>query len=221
MPKRIPLLLALLLASAALLAACGSSDDTGTTEADSTSGGSPCESVDAPPAKKDADLPAPKDDEPTAAGVTFDTSCGSFTVTFDDRAPKTAASFQYLAEEGFYDDTVFHRVVPGFVVQGGDPTQTGTGGPGYQTVDPPPVGAHYTRGDMAMAKAATEPAGTAGSQFFIVTGDDIGLPAEYAIVGEVTDGLDVVMAIDALGDAGTELPTRPVVIESVKVGESG
>ena len=220
MPKRIPLLLALLLASAALLAACGSSDDTGTTEADSTSGGSPCESVDAPPAKKDADLPAPKDDEPTAAGVTFDTSCGSFTVTFDDRAPKTAASFQYLAEEGFYDDTVFHRVVPGFVIQGGDPLGTdpakaGTGGPGYSVDEKPPSDLSYTKGIVAMAKSQVEPPGRSGSQFYVVTGADAGLPPDYALVGEVTDGMDTVEAIDALGTPGADgPPTQTVVIES-------
>lgn len=220
MPKRIPLLLALLLAFAALLAACGSSDDTGTTEADSTSGGSPCESVDAPPAKKDADLPAPKDDEPTAAGVTFDTSCGSFTVTFDDRAPKTAASFQYLAEEGFYDDTVFHRVVPGFVIQGGDPLGTdpakaGTGGPGYSVDEKPPSDLSYTKGIVAMAKSQVEPPGRSGSQFYVVTGADAGLPPDYALVGEVTDGMDTVEAIDALGTPGADgPPTQTVVIES-------
>ncbi len=102
----------------------------------------------------------------------------TFVVTLDpESAPATAASLVALAEAGFYDDTVFHRIVPGFVIQGGDPTQTGGGGPGYQTVDVPADDAAYTHGVVAMAKAGPEPPGTAGSQFFVVTGADVGLPA--------------------------------------------
>ena len=220
MLKRISLLLCLLMACGALLVACGGDDDTGTTEADSTSAGSPCESVDAPAPKKDADLPAPKADEPTAEGVTFETSCGSFTVTFDDRAPKTAASMQYLAEKGFYDDTVFHRVVPGFVIQGGDPlgsdpVKAGTGGPGYHVDEKPPADLSYTKGIVAMAKSQVEPPGRSGSQFYVVTGADAGLPPDYALAGKVTDGMDTVEAIDALGTPGADgPPTQTVVIES-------
>ena len=81
-----------------------------------------------------------------------------------------------LARKGFFDGTIFHRIVPGFVIQGGDPTGKGTGGPGYKTVEPPPAGTLYTHGIVAMAKAANEPPGTAGSQFFIVTGKNVGLP---------------------------------------------
>ena len=108
--------------------------------------------------------------------------------------------------------------MPGFVIQGGDPTQSGSGGPGYSTRDAPAAGAAYTKGVMAMAKTATEAAGTAGSQFFIVTGADAGLPPEYAVVGKVTSGLDVVERIGKLGDPATEQPTQPVVIDSVTVG---
>ncbi len=107
------------------------------------------------------------------------------------------------------------------MIQGGDPTQTGSGGPGYSTVDKPASDAAYVKGVVAMAKTADEPAGTAGSQFFVVTGEDVGLPPEYAIVGTVTEGLDVVERIGRLGDPTTEQPTQPVVIESVTVGESG
>ncbi len=86
----------------------------------------------------------------------MDTSCGSFTIRLDQKtAPNTAASFAALAENGFYDGTVFHRIVPGFVIQGGDPTGTGTGGPGYSIVDAPPENATYTRGVVAMAKTET------------------------------------------------------------------
>ena len=153
--------------------------------------------------------------------LSFDTSCGTFVVTLDlESAPTTAASLVALAEAGFYDDTVFHRIVPGFVIQGGDPTQSGSGGPGYQTVDVPAPDASYTHGVVAMAKAGPEPAGTAGSQFFVVTGADVGLPPEYAVVGEVTDGLDVVDLIGTLGDPATEQPTQAVVIESVSASSS-
>jgi len=219
--NRIAMLPALLLAGAALLAGCGGGDDgSATTAADSTTGPSPCESVDTPPPKKEGELPPPQANEPTAAGVTFETSCGSFTVTFDDRAPKTAASFQYLAEKGFYDDTVFHRVVPGFVIQGGDPlgadpAKAGTGGPGYHIDEKPPADLSYTKGIVAMAKSQVEPPGRSGSQFYVVTGADAGLPPDYALVGEVTEGMDTVEAIEALGTPGADgPPTQTVVIES-------
>ncbi len=220
MPKRIPLVFALVLACGALLAACGGGDESAATEAGATTGASPCESVDTPPPKQDAKLPAPKADAPTAAGVVFDTSCGSFTVSFDDRAPKTAASFQYLAEKGFYDDTIFHRVVPGFVIQGGDPLgsdpqKAGTGGPGYHVDEKPPSDLAYTKGIVAMAKSQVEPPGRSGSQFYVVTGADAGLPPDYALVGEVTAGMDTVEAIDALGTPGADgPPTETVVIVS-------
>jgi len=125
------------------------------------------------------------------------------------------------SRSGFFAGTRFHRIVPGFVIQGGDPTQSGSGGPGYSTVDPPAQDARYEKGVVAMAKTGVEPPGTSGSQFFVVTADDAGLPPDYAIVGRVTDGLDVVMAIDAQGDAATELPLKPIVVESVTVEERG
>jgi cyclophilin family peptidyl-prolyl cis-trans isomerase len=109
--------------------------------------------------------------------------------------------------------------VPGFVIQGGDPTGTGAGGPGYQTHDKVPANAAYTHGVVAMAKSGAEPPGTAGSQFFVVTQDAPQLPPDYAIVGKVTEGLDVVDAIGALGDA-SEQPTQPIVIEDVRVETS-
>ena len=148
------------------------------------------------------------------------TNCGSFTIELDPKtAPKTAASLVSLAESGFYDGTTFHRVVPGFVIQGGDPTGTGGGGPGYKTVDAPPSDAAYTKGVVAMAKAENEAPGTSGSQFFVVTGPDIGLPADYAVVGKVTDGMVTVDAIEALG-TGDGPPSMPVVMERVTVQTS-
>ncbi|KAA0274342.1 MAG: peptidylprolyl isomerase [Acidobacteria bacterium] len=210
---------ALALACALVIGACGG--DGPATDA-ATSAAGPCEEVQAPPPKQDAELPRPKDDAPTAAGVVFDTSCGSFTVSFDDRAPKTAASFQYLAANGFFDGTVFHRVVPGFVIQGGDPLgsdpeRAGTGGPGYHVDEKPPADLSYTRGVVAMAKSEVEPPGRSGSQFYVVTGADAGLPPDYALVGEVSEGMETVDAIDALGTPGADgPPTQTVVIESAR-----
>ena len=133
-----------------------------------------------------------------------------------------SASFASLARTGFFDRTVFHRIVPGFVIQGGDPTASGTGGPGYSTVDTPPAGTTYTRGTVAMAKAGNEAPGTAGSQFYIVTAPDAGLPPDYAVIGKVVSGDDVVENIGKLGDpasgeAGT--PVKPVVIKEATVRE--
>jgi cyclophilin family peptidyl-prolyl cis-trans isomerase len=150
--------------------------------------------------------------------LVFQTNCGSFTVTLNQKlAPNTTASLVSLARRGFFTDTFFHRIVPGFVIQGGDPTGSGSGGPGYKTVDRPPRNARYTHGVVAMAKGASEPPGTSGSQFFVVTSADAGLPAEYAIVGKVTKGLDVVDRIGKLGDPNTEQPREAVVIRRVRV----
>jgi len=213
----------LVLALGLLVAGCGGSDSTTETSASETTtqtGAGPpaCAEVDAPAPREDggATQPSERLDPEKTWTLAFDTSCGSFVVTLDvDGAPATAASLVSLARSGFYDDTVFHRIVPGFVIQGGDPTQSGAGGPGYSTVDRPQSDAAYVKGVVAMAKTQAEPAGTAGSQFFVVTGDDIGLPPDYAIVGKVTKGLDVVQLIDTQGDPATEQPLRPVVVRSV------
>ena len=209
-----------LLLALALVAGCGGGDDesSGTT----TSSSGECESVEAPAPREPEAREAPSEplDASTTHTLTFDTSCGSFTITLDpDLAPETSASLVALAQDGYFDDTIFHRVVPGFVIQGGDPTQTGAGGPGYSTVDVPPSSAAYTKGVVAMAKSGVEAAGTAGSQFFVVSGADAGLPPEYAIVGEVTEGIETVERIDALG-VGDGPPSQPVVVSSVTAGES-
>ncbi len=153
--------------------------------------------------------------------LTVRTNCGDFTIELDSQAsPNAAASMYSLAENGFFDGTTFHRVVPGFVIQGGDPTGTGTGGPGYSTVDPPARATRYTKGIVAMAKTQADPAGTAGSQFFVVTAEDAQLPPDYAVIGRVVDGMDAVERIEALGDATTQRPSRPVVIEQVEAETS-
>jgi peptidyl-prolyl cis-trans isomerase B (cyclophilin B) len=200
-------------------AGCGGGDEATET---TTSASGECSRLDAPEPREPGSLEPPS--EPLANGttytLTFDTSCGSFTVTLDPKlARNTAPSLVALARAGYFDDTIFHRVVPGFVVQGGDPTQSGSGGPGYSTVDVPPADSAYTKGVVAMAKSGAEAPGTAGSQFFVVTGADAGLPPEYAIVGEVTEGMDAVERIDALG-VGDGPPSQPVVVDSVTVTES-
>lgn len=219
--RRHALIAALLSASVLAAAGCGS-DDPSTTNAEPGVSASGCEDVTSPEAREDGALSAPTErlDPQNTYTLVFDTTCGSFTVTLDQAgAPQTAASLVSLARGGFFDNTIFHRIVPGFVIQGGDPTQTGAGGPGYSTVDPPAADAAYVLGVVAMAKTGAEPAGTAGSQFFVVTGADVGLPPDYAIVGTVTAGLDVVQAIGNEGDPNTELPLRPIVVKTVTVDD--
>lgn len=228
----------LLLLACALLAttavACGSDDEDGgggdatataTTAETTAEAAAPgtCEPAD-PAAPKSGKVGKPTGElDPSKTYVaTVTTNCGAFDITLDvERAPKTANSFAHLAEEGFYDGTSFHRIVSGFVIQGGDPKGDGTGGPDYSVVEAPPSDLQYTKGVVAMAKTAAEDPGTSGSQFYVVTGDDAGLPAEYALVGEVTKGMDVVEAIGEVEtDPATEQPIDPVIIESVKVTAS-
>lgn len=215
------------------LGACGSEDKksgadsagtstTATTATEATGnppvGANGCQQVEAPAAKPDDGAKKPKAplDDSKEWTLQFRTSCGLFTVALDlDSAPNASASMVSLAKSGFFDNTVFHRIAPGFVIQGGDPTASGTGGPGYSTVDKPPRDAKYTKGVVAMAKTEQEAPGTAGSQFYVVTGKDAGLPPDYAVIGKVVEGLDTVERIGALGD-GSEQPTQPVVIYSVK-----
>jgi len=189
-------------------------DDAGSTQA--SAGG--CAKVEAPEAKT-VSFEAP--DQVLKAGedatAVVKTSCGTFEIALDtERAPKTANSFAFLAEEGFYDDLTFHRVAPDFVIQGGDPEGTGTGGPGYSVDEKPPPNLSYTKGIVAMAKSSADPPGRSGSQFYVVTAPDAGLPPEYALVGKVSEGYDVVEKIDALGTAG-EKPKQTVLIEEVTI----
>jgi peptidyl-prolyl cis-trans isomerase B (cyclophilin B) len=213
---------ALLACLIAALAGCGGGDGESGGDTTTTAAASGCEVV-AAPDPRDAPTVTPPEgtlDPSKTWQLVFETSCGDFTVDLDlDLAPETTASLVHLAREGFYDDTVFHRIVPGFVIQGGDPTQEGTGGPGYATLDVPPASVGYTKGTVAMAKSGLEPSGTAGSQFFVVTADGVNLPPQYAIVGKVSDGMDVVERIGELGDAN-ERPTQPVVVRTVTVSES-
>jgi peptidyl-prolyl cis-trans isomerase B (cyclophilin B) len=180
--------------------------------------GSDDEGQTATPEVKDVKLEKPEPGSVVAEGeqatVKLETTEGDFTITLDTTDwPLTANSFAYLTEEGFYDGLGFHRIVPDFVIQGGDPTGSGSGGPGYSLVETPPKNTKYPIGTVAMAKTGTEPAGTSGSQFFVVTGaQGETLTPDYAIAGKVTEGMDVVEAIGNLGSAD-QTPTRQVVIE--------
>ena len=211
---------------AVLVAACGSGDDdeqpaAAPTPAPTAEGPVGCEKVDEPNPKGAGDLAKPKESlKPGKTYVaTVSTNCGDFEITLAvKQAPKTAASFKHLADEKFYDGLAFHRIAPGFVIQGGDPKGDSTGGPGYSIVETPPNDLVYEKGVVAMAKAENEPRGASASQFFIVTGEVLDLPPDYALVGRVTGGQDVVEKIAVDGDA-SEKPIDPVVMTSVKVAE--
>jgi cyclophilin family peptidyl-prolyl cis-trans isomerase len=146
------------------------------------------------------------------------TSCGEFEITLDPkRAPRTGGSFASLVSKRFYDNLTFHRIAAGFVIQGGDPKGDGLGGPGYTVVEKPPQDVAYTKGVVAMAKTQTDPPGASGSQFFVVTGEDVGLPPDYALLGKVTKGQEVVDKIGVLAVDSNEAPTQPVVIRQIRI----
>ena len=207
--------IAVAIVAAILISRSGGDSDSSTT---ASAGADGCKQVEAPQPKQ-VSLKAPKQTLKQGEEVTavVQTSCGTFDIALDTtRAPKTANSFAYLSEEGFYDDLTFHRIVPGFVIQGGDPLGTGTGGPGYSVDEKPPANLAYTKGTVAMAKSSAEPPGRSGSQFYVVTGADAGLPPEYALVGKVDRGMDVV---DRIGKLGTpsEKPKQTVLIEKITI----
>ncbi|MFI5034720.1 MAG: peptidylprolyl isomerase [Acidimicrobiales bacterium] len=151
--------------------------------------------------------------------ATMVTSKGTMEIALDHAsAPVTVNSFVFLARWHYFDGVVFHRVIPGFVLQGGDPTGRGTGGPGYRFDDELPRPGRYEVGSLAMANAGPN---TNGSQFFIISGPDgMRLPPLYALFGKVVRGLDVVAAINDVGSASGK-PREDVTIESVAISESG
>jgi peptidyl-prolyl cis-trans isomerase B (cyclophilin B) len=148
--------------------------------------------------------------------ATLSTTQGDITVElFDEDAPKTVENFRTLAERGFYDGVIFHRVIKGFMVQGGDPTGTGTGGPGY-TFEDEINERKIVRGALAMANAGPN---TNGSQFFIVTTDEAPwLDGKHTVFGQVTDGMDVVDRIEASDTDARDRPREDVAIRSVALG---
>jgi peptidyl-prolyl cis-trans isomerase B (cyclophilin B) len=229
-------LITALLALAIAVAGCGDDDDADGEAQKPATESQPAETQPAEETRgcKDVDQPPPRDgggqkkptrtlDASKTYEVVFETSCGAFTIRLDQKtSPQAAASFVSLARNGFFDETIFHRIVPGFVIQGGDPTASGTGGPGYSTRDKVPGNAAYDPGVVAMAKAGNEPPGTAGSQFFVVTGAGAGLTPDYALLGRVTKGTKVVQKIGELGDpasGGAGAPLQSVAIEETIVRE--
>ena len=206
-PIRSLALLAVVIASAACSAQPGASAPPAASAAPSVAaGGTECPTAE----------PAPLAAGETRA-VTIATDLGTMTLTIEaDLSPIAAGNFVALAGCGFYDGVVFHRVVRGFVIQGGDPTGTGTGGPGY-TITDEPVTTEYGRGTVAMAR--TTAPDSVGSQFFIVLDDAArGALAQantYQIIGSVTAGMETADAIAAAADA--ELPSDPVVMTDVSV----
>jgi cyclophilin family peptidyl-prolyl cis-trans isomerase len=196
------------LATFALIGALAMACTTGQT----ASTPSPTEAVGGCPTAQPAPLAAGQTRE-----VTIQTELGSMTLTIEaDLSPIAAGNFVALAGCGFYDGVVFHRVVPGFVIQGGDPSGTGTGGPGY-TIEDEPVTAQYARGVVAMAR--TPAPDSVGSQFFIVLDEAAREALEsantYQIIGTVTAGMETVDKIAAAADA--ELPSDPIAITDVSV----
>jgi peptidyl-prolyl cis-trans isomerase B (cyclophilin B) len=216
-------LLTFAVAATALAGGCGDGDGEGESQAQLPEG---CEPVEAP-APKEVKLERPKSARPPPSGsvATVETSCGSFEIALETRAsPKTTASFAHLVEQGVYDGTVFHRIVPDFVIQGGDPRGDGTGGPGYFVDEPPPPGVEYTRGTVAMAKTQVEPPGRSGSQFFVVVAADAGLPADFALLGEVSSGRGVTERIAEVGDPAAGQggkPQAPVLIDRITLDRPG
>jgi cyclophilin family peptidyl-prolyl cis-trans isomerase len=150
--------------------------------------------------------------------ATMETTKGTMTIALDPAgAPRTVNNFVFLARYHYYDDVVFHRIIPGFVIQGGDPTGTGTGGPGYRFEDELPKAGRYEIGSLAMANAGPD---TNGSQFFIISGPDgARLPPSYALFGKVVAGLDVVGALEATGSRSGS-PSERVAMISVTIAEA-
>ena len=188
------------------------------------------------PAVPGEPLPCPANDGSSAAVATFTgtptmcidtaktytvevtTSLGSYTAVLDAaKAPLAVNNFVYLARYHYFDNTPCHRIITGFVIQCGDPTGTGTGGPGYSFADELPAAGEYLLGSLAMANSGAD---TNGSQFFVISGDQgVALPPKYTLFGQVTKGMDVVTKLDAAGSAsGT--PSTAVTITSVTVIES-
>jgi peptidyl-prolyl cis-trans isomerase B (cyclophilin B) len=224
-----------------VLAACGSSSSStntvasthvtqseATSQATATQPAPPalkvpgCRSVPAPASRagEQASESTAQLDPARSYTVRLATNCGAIVIQLAVKeAPKTTASFAHLVQIGYYNGLTFHRVVPGFVIQGGDPNGDGTGGPSWKVVEPPPANLRYTKGVVAMAKSGTAPSGSSGSQFFIVAGPNTNLPPVYALVGRVVSREKAVEAIsrvptEAASEGGeASKPRIPIVIE--------
>ena len=147
------------------------------------------------------------------------TSMGTLTIALDPiAAPKTVNNFVFLAREGYYDGVIFHRIIQGFVIQGGDPTGTGRGGPGYRFEDELPKPGRYELGSLAMANAGPN---TNGSQFFIISGPSgVNLPPQYSLFGKVVKGLEIVDQMEKVRTGAGDKPVEDLVIQSVTITEA-
>jgi peptidylprolyl isomerase len=172
-----------------------------------------------PQTRQFPDVPEMGIDPAKRYAATIDTSLGTIVVALDAAsAPKTVNNFVFLANYHYYDGVIFHRIINGFVCQGGDPTGTGRGGPGYRFEDELPKPGRYEIGSLAMANAGPD---TNGSQFFIISGPDgARLPPNYSLFGKVVKGLDVVEKMQNVRTGGGDKPVEDVVINSVTISES-
>jgi len=210
-----------------IASACGSDDTSeGSTATEASTEGGDESSAECPPVDgsgeqlQNFDAAPPMCLEPGASyEAVVVTNKGEFTIELDpEQAPETTNSFVFLARNKYFDDTVCHRIIPGFVVQCGDPTATGTGGPGYTIIDELPGAGEYQIGSIAMANAGPQ---SGGSQFFIITGESgAALPPQYALFGEVIDGFDgTVVSMEAAGTAAGD-PSEPIEIQSITIVQS-
>ena len=169
--------------------------------------------------QKFSDVPEMGIDPAKRYTATMDTSLGTIVIALDAvKAPKTVNNFVFLALHHYYDGVIFHRIIGGFMCQGGDPTGTGRGGPGYQFEDELPKAGQYELGSIAMANAGPN---TNGSQFFIVSGSDgVRLPPSYSLFGKVVKGMEVVEAMQNVPTGRGDRPNEDVVINSVTIAES-
>jgi cyclophilin family peptidyl-prolyl cis-trans isomerase len=147
------------------------------------------------------------------------TSLGTMVIALHAAAaPTTVNNFVFLAREGYYDGVIFHRIIQGFMCQGGDPTGTGRGGPGYKFNDELPAPGKYEIGSLAMANAGPN---TNGSQFFIVSGrSGVGLPPQYSLFGKIVKGLDIVDKLEKVKTGPGDRPVDDVVIEGITITEA-
>ena len=172
------------------------------------------------PQQRSFDAPPPMCIDPEKTYIaTMKTSMGDLTIAlYPDKAPKTVNNFVVLARYHYYDGLIFHRIINGFVCQGGCPQGSGMGGPGYRFEDELPQPGQYEIGSMAMANAGPN---TNGSQFFLISGPDgAGLPPNYSLFGKVVGGLEIVAQMQSVPTGAGDRPITDVVIESVTIAES-
>jgi cyclophilin family peptidyl-prolyl cis-trans isomerase len=181
----------------------------------------PCPAVDGSSEKRQQfDEPPPMCIDPAKRySAVIDSSLGSLTIALDAvAAPQTVNNFVFLARYHYFDGIIFHRIIKGFMCQGGDPTGTGRGGPGYRFADELPAPGRYEIGSVAMANAGPD---TNGSQFFLVSGSSgVRLSPQYSLFGKIVQGLDVLTQMEAVDTDRSDKPKQDVVINSVTITEA-